>query len=124
MKHLVMALALLAPLPAFGESLECSLSRVCATDSECRDDEAPVILGVTIADDGKTAQLTFGDDALDMTLVDDSAIGRSFLAVRAGSGIGLVTVGDNGDFAASSNEFNEGALFGSTATGRCSPRNG
>lgn len=124
MKTFLFLAALLAPLPALAETFDCSLALTCATNSDCTSDEDPVVLGVTIAEDGASALLAFGDQSLDMALVDDSAIGRTFLALREGSGIGLMTLGADGSFAASSNELVNGTLVGATSSGTCTPRNG
>ena len=124
MKRLALALCLLAPLPAQADGFDCSLARSCVTDGGCKDDADPVVLAVTIADDGQSAQLSFGDQSLMMTLVDDSDMGRTFLALRDGSGVGVMTLKADGAFAAASNEFTNGALIGAASTGRCTPRNG
>jgi hypothetical protein len=124
MKTLFLALALAAPLPVLAETVDCTLALTCATNDACSNDDDPVVLGVTISEDGATALLTFGEQSLEMMLVDDSAIGRTFLALRDGSGIGLMTLGNDGGFAASSNELVNGALVGATSTGTCTPRNG
>ncbi len=124
MKTLLFLGALVAASPALAESFDCTLALTCATNTACSDNEDPVVLGVTIAEDGASALLTFGDQSLSMALVDDSGIGRSFLALREGSGIGLMTIGNDGSFAASSNELLNGALVGATSSGTCTPRNG
>ncbi|MBP9184594.1 MAG: hypothetical protein KBF78_15770 [Fuscovulum sp.] len=124
MKPLFLALALLAPPPLLAETFDCTLALTCTTNNACSSDDNPVVLGVTIADDGASALLTFGEQSLEMALVDDSAIGRTFLALRAGSGIGVMTLGDDGSFAASSNELTNGTLIGATSAGSCTPRNG
>jgi hypothetical protein len=124
MKPIFLALAVLAAHPAWAETLDCSLALTCATNTACTSDEDPVVLGVVIADDGASAMLTLGDQSLPLTLVDDSAIGLTFLALRDGSGIGLITLGADGSFAATSNEVTNGTLVGSASSGTCTPRNG
>lgn len=123
MKRLALLTALFAHPVAAAETFDCQLSRTCTTlGNACSDDVDATVITLTIADDGKSAQLSSGDQSLDMALIDTAPQGRTFLALRAGEGVGLFSLTESGALVASSNEFDADGPMGMTATGTCRPK--
>lgn len=122
---LIVAATGLIALPARAEVLSCQLLRTCNTaGGTCTDDAEPTVMRLTIADDGNSATLEAGEEVMSMTLVDEGPDTRTFLAIRAGEGVGVLSVGSDGTLVAASNEFDGTSLMGVSIAGTCAPGNG
>ncbi|MGA0539023.1 hypothetical protein [Neotabrizicola sp. VNH66] len=126
MRAAILLLALTAALPARAADWSCTAHEQCRAGDGCSDidpeGEAP--LRLRIAEDGQTA--TFGDGSLSlqMTLISESALGRTFLAEQPGQGIGLFTLRGDGSVIASSHEMSGDEVFGLVTLATCTAEAG
>lgn len=122
------ALAAVAiPAPVLAESYVCTLAAMCNTESATCSAEAGTEnppFRLIIAEDGKSAHLTTTAEGLDLTLLDQTALGRSFLLRTGETGIGILTLAADGALAAVSNEHTSGGLIGTATQGTCAAEAG
>lgn len=119
--------ACLTAAPALAESFDCTLATLCNTESATCSAEAGTEnppFRLIIAEDGTSARMTSTAEGIDLTILDQTALGRSFLLRAGETGIGILTLAADGALAAVSNEHTSGGLIGTAAQGKCTAEAG